>query len=747
MPLRRLALVPVLVALMAPLVGFEAAGAAGLPHQDFIVGLDGTTADAISGLSRINIAGGDGIALTDAVGARRLTHTGDALYTADGNGAAAEDLLVDSSGTGFATFVGDSKLHVLAPDGHELRTVDFSGYFGGPVQLSGLTLDSGPSDSGFARTLYVQSDDGLLVVDPDNATFDPTVDGVAALSTISGPGLLAVAPDHSLFAVTGTNRITHYTDEGIKLSSFQVASDVSNAPNPPAIAGIAIDSKGVLFASDNANNRVVELTLDGTVLDQFGEPNPQAGFVPASATPGALDGPGPLVIDCRGRLWVADTDSTNKSRLVAFTHVAAPTGSCSTDPAPVTAIVNSDQASAIAVDRAGNTYDSAMGQVKKYDAAGKFVLAWGTDHPVLGSGGDAAFGFPSGIATDPVNGDVWVDAYRWPTYDSAGNVVGVVNGDPKLLRFSPTGVLRAHITTPAGGSAFNQPGAITVRTSDGHVFVADPTLGTIQELDRSGAFVRSFAVQQVAGGLPAFSPIPLALAFDHTGNLLVSVQQRAGSVSGYGWNVGGVERFAPTGSFVDTAPVPQNFPTADPPRSMAVRPDGSMLWSTFAFLPGTSGNTTASVLTVTSTLKATGDVLTGTIGSSTSDRLAVDCRGNVRVADVENSRFFTLRYASGRCTWLPTATTGAVASRTRTSLTVKGSANPSAQVTKMRVLYGTTTKYGKTTAWVTLPSDNITATKSFVLSGLLHAHTYHYKVQVQNASGRANGKDRTGSTS
>jgi hypothetical protein len=83
---------------------------------------------------------------------------------------------------------------------------------------------------------------------------------------------------------------------------------------------------------------------------------------------------------------------------------------------------------------------------------------------------------------------------------------------------------------------------------------------------------------------------------------------------------------------------------------------------------------------------------------------------------------------------------------TKTSVTVTAASNPSAQVTKMRVLYGPTTRYGKSTVWLTLPSDNVVQTRAFLLGGLLSAHTYHYRVQVQNASGTVSGADRTART-
>src|SRR5206468_6581830 len=142
------------------------------------------------------------------------------------------------------------------------------------------------------------------------------------------------------------------------------------------------------------------------------------------------------------------------------------------------------------------------------------------------------------------------------------------------------------------------------------------------------------------------------------------------------------------------------FPTEDPPTAMALLADGSMLWTSSPNLPPSPLVAPRMLLAVNSNLVPTRTVLDGTLDTSAGPGLAVDCRGNVDLTDPGHSRLLMLRFSTQKCTWLPTAATGAVSSRARTSLTVKGSSNPSAQVTKMRVLYGATTKYGKSTPWV-----------------------------------------------
>jgi hypothetical protein len=49
------------------------------------------------------------------------------------------------------------------------------------------------------------------------------------------------------------------------------------------------------------------------------------------------------------------------------------------------------------------------------------------------------------------------------------------------------------------------------------------------------------------------------------------------------------------------------------------------------------------------------------------------------------------------------------------------------------------------TAWLTLPTGNVTISQNIGFAGPAHAH--HDRVEVSNASGTAHGADRTGRTS
>lgn len=102
----------------------------------------------------------------------------------------------------------------------------------------------------------------------------------------------------------------------------------------------------------------------------------------------------------------------------------------------------------IAIDAAGNCYvtDSTEDTVKKYDAAGAFVMEWG------GTGsGDGQLNTPMGITFD-ANGDIWVNDrfnYRFVKYDTDGNQLFATTRDTwdntgaTDLVFGPDGMIYA----------------------------------------------------------------------------------------------------------------------------------------------------------------------------------------------------------------------------------------------------------------------------------------------------------------
>jgi hypothetical protein len=254
------------------------------------------------------------------------------------------------------------------------------------------------------------------------------------------------------------------------------------------------------------------------------------------------------------------------------------------------------------------------------------------------------------------------------------------------------------------------------------------------------------ALTAIPGNNATDSPFVTALTVDRDGNLLVAAKQRAGkSTSNLSFYVGNIQRFSPAGAPLSPLPMPLNFNSNGASViSMGVRPDRSMLLGFYsADLTGIVGQMFEA--TAAGAVRRPG--VTAGFGLDHSiGRLAVDCVGKVFLPEPDAERVVVVRYTTAVCKWLPTAVTGVVISRSTTALKVRAQSNPSAQVTKVRVLWGPTSGYHHATGWVTLPSDNTLQTRDIVISGLTTKHSYHYRVEVTNASGTTHGIDRVAAT-
>jgi hypothetical protein len=95
----------------------------------------------------------------------------------------------------------------------------------------------------------------------------------------------------------------------------------------------------------------------------------------------------------------------------------------------------------------------------------------------------------------------------------------------------------------------------------------------------------------------------------------------------------------------------------------------------------------------------------------------------------------------------PVVVTGGATSITATTATVSGTVNPGGQATTYHVDYGITTTYGMMSAPDQSAGSGITAAPvSVVLSGLLPATTYHFRITATNASGPISSADATFTT-
>lgn len=724
-----LGVAPVLVAHAGP----------GTPKQDgyLEVDIDGFPALDVSGATAPSGLAPDnhgGLWVGTTPGALHMAVSGDQMRTVTGAGAVTA-AATDQADHAFVSYAGSQTVTELSASGAVLNT------FPAGADVVGLAFDPNNPDYGTSVLYVLASNNAVSVLD-------------TAFNVLSGwwtraAQSIAVAPSHDVYIGTSANGIVRrYTDAGFPLDTFKVVDSTGVVGSP---RGLAIDSQGTIYVADPSNDRIVEFsTPAGSYLGEFGDSN-QAPSGQPPIQPGTFDGPTSLAVDCLGRLWVLDENSTSHTaRILRFSAVAAPTGSCGAETA--TSAVSDDQAGFIAVDAADDVYTSTYGVLKKFDKNGSLITTWGNPTTLEADGTQptGSWGYVRGLAASP-SGEVYVTSYLF--INSAGT--NTFHGVPSIMEYRSAGTFVQQIHQVSGSVAFNDPRAITVRScscaSNGHIFVSDANAvdPNVQEFapGTPWTFVRHYALHKRASSTN--SPVPLSLGFDPSGNLLVSIHQAVaiGGISGAVQLDGAIEKFdTSTGSWLGDIEVPLNPPNNNAPQSFVVASNGSMFYGMFQSIPFENGPTGA-ILSVGSTGIVARMIENPTFNAYSAPRLARDCAGRVYATDTAVSRYVVLKFSSLACRVLPTAITGGVKSKTSTSITVNAQSNPEAQVTKVRVLYGLTTSYGQATAWVTLPSDNITLTTAIAFSGLLSGHTYHYKVQATNLSGTANGVDQTATTS
>lgn len=537
--------------------------------------------------------------------------------------------------------------------------------------------------------------------------FNPVSGSVPAIpARVGHVTALAVAPDGTILVLDGPDGyVQRVTSQGIAVGRFGSAG--SGDGQFTGATGITVDAAGTVFVADTGNGRVEMFSATGSYLGQFGS---RVGYADGVAlAPGEFVLPTSVAVDCLGTLHVLDVIDTGHGiygRVSAFAGVAAPTGGCA--PSPSTTSFAGTARAMPAVDPAGNVYLATDTAITKYDAAGHRITSWSSP-----ASGDGHWASATALTVAP-NGEVYlVDA-----------------NTPKILEFHAAGRFVRSFTAVSG-----VPDSIAVRASDGHLFVVS-ALDVLEEYLPDGTPVAPVPIQAVDGH--GASPLGVAVAGD---KLLVTAATSNGEAA--------IERFKLSdASYLDQFRAPGRHAGDDEAWSARAYPGGG-----YALLgaPAAAPNSYQSQYTGLLRLNASGvlvsRLLESTIPAGHMGGLTTDCVGRLVLTDYVTGKVYRLNTSTSACHWLPTATTGGVASRTATSLTVKAASNPSSQVTKLRVQYGTTTAYGHATAWITLPSDNVVLSRNVVISGLTQATGYHYRVQVSNASGAVNGADRTATTS
>lgn len=153
----------------------------------------------------------------------------------------------------------------------------------------------------------------------------------------------------------------------------------------------------------------------------------------------------------------------------------------------------------VAVDGSGNVYvaDGSNNRIQKFDAGGRFLMAWGSEGP-----GNGQFQYPAGLALD-----------------TAGNVYVADYDNHRIQKFDANGTfLLAWGSDGSGGGRFEYPSGVAVDAA-GNVYVADFWGDSVEKFDATGKFLARWGSSGKTNG--QFS-IPMGLAVDRSGNVYVA---------------------------------------------------------------------------------------------------------------------------------------------------------------------------------------------------------------------------------
>ena len=304
---------------------------------------------------------------------------------------------IDSKGNLYIADQANNRIRLVTASSGNITTVvgnGTPGFLGDSCGAScGTTVET-------AVNAEINNPDTVIFDSKGNLYIADTANNVVRLVTPGGSAISTYAGEYSL---------------GGGISGDGGQATVAQLFGP---AGLAMDSSGNLYISDNKNNRIRKVTSAGiitTVVDTSGD----IGFAGDGgiATQAHINGPRGLFIDSSGALYVADSASNMIRKVVAgtITLVAGSTSGLpgfSGDGGQATSALLSDPNS-VAVDTCGNVYiaDSRNSRIRMVTTGGIInTIAGGNGAAYSGDGGpalSAQLNFPSGVGVDS-KGNVYV---------------------------------------------------------------------------------------------------------------------------------------------------------------------------------------------------------------------------------------------------------------------------------------------------------------------------------------------------
>ena len=289
--------------------------------------------------------------------------------------------------------------------------------------------------------------------------------------------------------------------------------------------GVAVDGASNVYIADYGNNTIRQVTPAGVVATVAGLAG-SFGNSNATGSAARFSSPVGMAVDSASNIYVADSDNDAIRKVTpagAVTTLAGGSYGTNDGTGPAARFFSPQ---GVAVDTVGNvyvadTYNSTIRQVTPAGVVTTLAGQAGTSGTNDGTGTNAQFRYPSGLAVDHSN-----------------NIYVADSGNNSIRKLTPAGT-NWSVSTLAGlagytgntdgtgdAARFNDPQGVAV-DSAGNVYVADGNNNSIRKLTPAGVVTTLAGSAASAGsgdgtGSSAQFNYPSGIAVDSAGNVYVA---------------------------------------------------------------------------------------------------------------------------------------------------------------------------------------------------------------------------------
>jgi len=291
---------------------------------------------------------------------------------------------------------------------------------------------------------------------------------------------------------TGNIYVSDYGSGAIrKITPSAVVTTINNVSNP---SGLAIDKQGNFFVTDFEYNYVYKINPAGVKSIFAG--NGSAGSANGSGSSASFYGPGGIIADASGNLYLADQQNNMIRKITnagLVSTIAGKSGQTGVNDGPIAnAVFNNPDG--VCIDSQGNIYvaDTKNNIIRKISTAGIVSTFAGNmiASSVDATGSAASFNYPTGLAID-VSDNLYVADYK----------------NNQIRKITPAGV----VTTVAGSGAFGSANGVgrTATFNNPLNLTFDPS-GDLYVADFANNLVRKIII----AAYTIDKPLPPGLVFD-----------------------------------------------------------------------------------------------------------------------------------------------------------------------------------------------------------------------------------------